>query len=143
MVCGIAARRIIPEPSTWPVMTRTALLSSILLTCSIVHADDLHDKSGHEQEYFHRIDLHMSRQEYEEISNSNRRFVLNNMRSYAENKLEMVGMPELGINMLGATLGLALDGSRLNLYKNKMLALKLKDVRNSDRSLYLEVNLDW
>lgn len=124
-------------------MTRTALLSSILLICSIVHADDLHGKSGHEQEYFHRIDLHISRQEYEEVSKSNRRFVLNNLRSYAENKLEMIGMPELGINLLGATLGLALDGSRVKLYKNNMLALKLKDVRNSDRSLYFEIDLDW
>ena len=85
----------------------------------------------------------MSRQEYEEISRHNRRFVVNNLRSYAETRLEMAGMPESGINLLGATLGLALDGSRLNLYKSKTLALKLKDIKDSNRSLYLEVDLDW
>jgi len=131
------------EPGPGAVMIRTALISSILMTCSIVHADDREVKLGLEQEYFHRIDPHMSHQEYEGISRRNRRYVLNNLRSYSENKLEMIGMPESGVRVLGTALGLALDGSRLNLYKNKVLTLKLKDVKDSGRALYLDVGFDW
>ena len=124
-------------------MIRTALISSLLMACTIVHADDREIKLGLEQEYIHRIDSQLSRQEYEEISNHNRRFVLHKLRSYSENTLEMIGMPESGIHLLGTALGLALNGSRLNLYKSKALALKLNDVSDPDRALYLEVNLDW
>jgi hypothetical protein len=113
------------------------------MTCTIVHADDRGIKLGLEQEYIHRIDSQLSRQEYEEISNRNRRFVLHKLRSYSENKLEMIGMPESGINLIGTALGLALNGSRLNLYKSKVLSLKLNDASDSNRALYLEVDLDW
>jgi len=131
------------EPGPGTIMIRAALISSILMTCSIVHADDREVRLGLEQEYFHRIDPNMSRQEYEGISKRNRRYVLNNLKSYSENTLEMVGMPESGIRVLGTALGLALDGSRLNLYKNKVFSLKLKDVKDSDRALYLDVGFDW
>ena len=124
-------------------MIRTVLISSLLMACTIVHADDREIKLGLEQEYIHRIDSQLSRQEYEEISNRNRRFVLHKLRSYSENTLEMIGMSESGINLIGTALGLALNGSRLNLYKSKALSLKLNDVSDSDRALYLEVDLDW
>jgi len=113
------------------------------MTCSIVHADDREVHLGLEQEYFHHIDPHMSLQEYEGISKRNRRYVLNNLRSYSENTLETLGMPETGIKVLGAALDFALDGSRLNLYKSKVLSLRLKDVKDSDRALYLDVGFDW
>jgi len=85
----------------------------------------------------------MSRQEYEGISRHNRKFVLANLRSYSENTLEMIGVPESGIKVLGTALGLALDGSKLNLYKNKVLSLKLKDVKDRERALYLDVGFHW
>jgi len=124
-------------------MIRTAVISSILITCSIVHADDREVQLGLEQEYFHHIDPHMSHQEYEGISKRNRRYVLDNLSSYSENTLETIGIPESGIKVLGAALDFALDGSRLNLYKSKVLCLRLKDVKDSDRALYLNIGFDW
>jgi len=131
------------EPEPGAVMIRKALIFSILMTCSIVHADDREVQLGLEQEYFHHVDPNMSRQEYEGISKRNRRYVLNNLRSYSENTLETIGMPETGIKVLGAALDFALDGSRLNLYKSKVLCLRLKDVKDSDRALYFDVGFDW
>jgi len=124
-------------------MIRAALITSILMTWSIVHADDRDINLGFEQQYIHSIDPHMSRQEYEGISRHNRKYVRDNLRSYSENTLERIGMPESGIKVVGTALGLALDGSKLNLYKNKVLSLKLKDVKDRDRALYLDVGFDW
>jgi len=124
-------------------MIRAALITSILMTWSIVHADDRDIDLGFEQQYIHSIDPHMSRQEYEGISRHNRKYVRDNLRSYSENTLERIGMPESGIKVVGTALGLALDGSKLNLYKNKVLSLKLKDVKGRDRALYLDVGFDW
>jgi hypothetical protein len=124
-------------------MIRTAVISSILMTCSIVHADDREVQLGLEQEYLHHIDPSMSRQEYEGISKRNRRYVLDNLSSYSENTLVTIGMPASGIKVLGAALDFALDGSRLNLYKSKVVSLTLKDVKESDRALYLDVGFDW
>ena len=75
--------------------------------------------------------------------NRNQKVVLNNLRSYSENALESIGIPEQGINLMGVALGLAFSDSRLNLNKSETLALEIKDARDSDRSLYLGINLDW
>ena len=87
--------------------------------------------------------MSMSLREYDDISNRNLRFLRKNLRSYSENALAVIGMPEQGINLMGAALGLAFNDSRLNLNKSKTLALEIKDVSESDRTLYLGVNLDW
>ena len=73
----------------------------------------------------------------------NQKVVLKNLRSYSENALESIGIPEQGINLMGVALGLAFSDPKLNLNKSKTLALEIKDARDSDRSFYLGVNLDW
>ena len=129
-------------------MIRTAIITSVfaLVTSSIVLAEDREASIlnlGFEDEYFHKTDMNMSPREYEEIYSRNKRFVLNNLRSYSENALELIGIPEQGIHFMGAALGLAFGDQRLTLIKSKMLALEVKNVRDSERTLYLGVNLDW
>jgi hypothetical protein len=124
-----------------------AITSAFLLVASsIVHAEDREYSFLNleaEQQNLHRVDMSMSLREYEDISSRNWRFLRNNLRSYSENALAIIGMPEQGINLMGAAMGLAFNDSRLNLNKSKTLAIEIKDVRDSDRTLYLGVNLDW
>ena len=129
-------------------MIRTMAITSafLLVASSIVHAEDRGYpflNLGAEQQHLHRVDMSMSPREYDDISSRNLRFLRKNLRSYSENVLAIIGMPEQGINLMGAALGLAFNDSRLNLNKSKTLALEIKDVRDSDRTLYLGINLDW
>ena len=129
-------------------MIRTiTIASAILLTAiSIVHAADREialPNLGSEHSYFQGIDMNTSPREYQEIYNRNRRIVSQSLRSYSINALEVTGIPRQGILLMGAAYNLATDGARLDLNKSKTLALELNDVGNSERAMYLRVNLDW
>ena len=129
-------------------MIRIIIVVSVffLATSSIVHAEDS-DSSllglGYKHQYFQRADMNMSAREYEETYSKNRRFVSNNLRSYSIHTLGLVGIPEQGVNLMGAALGMVINGAKLNLNKSKTLALELKDVSDSDRALFFGVKLDW
>jgi len=130
------------------MMRTTTIVSAFLLaTSSLAHAEDwesaLPDLGLKSHEYQHSIDITMSLQEYEGMYSRNQKVVLNNLRSYSENALVSIGISRQSINLMGVALGLAFSDPRLNLNKSKTLALEIKDARDSDRSLYLGVNLDW
>lgn len=130
-------------------MIRTITIASVFLlaTSSIVHAEDT-ASSLPNLRYKHRhlqnTDMNMSIQEYEETYRRNRKFVSKTLRSYSNNALKIIGMPEQGIKLIGSAVGLATKGAKLNLNKSKTLSLKLNDIDDPDRtSLYLGVKLDW
>jgi hypothetical protein len=52
-------------------------------------------------------------------------------------------MPEQGIALVSNAVGLVTQGARLNLNESKSLALELRDVNDSERTLYFGVTLDW
>lgn len=126
--------------------TITMVLAFLITTSSMVHADDGETsllKLEFEHQYLHRTDMNMSHQEYEKIYSHNQGLVLNNLKSYSENALELIGIPGQGINLMGAALGFAFGESRLNLNRSKTLSLEIRDVRDSNRTLYFGVKLDW
>ena len=129
------------------IRTTTIVSAFLLATSSLAHAEDresaLPDLGLKSPEYQHSVDMTMSLQEYEGMYSRNQRVVLKSLRSYSENALESIGIPEQGINLMGVALGLAFSDPRLNLNKSKTLALEIKDAGDSDRSFYLGVNLDW
>ena len=55
----------------------------------------------------------------------------------------MIGIPERGINYMGAAVGVIMNGSRLNLNKSKTLALEVKNVGDSKPTWYFGFSLDW
>jgi hypothetical protein len=130
------------------MMRTTTIVSAFLLaTGSLSQAEDresaLPDLGPKSHEYQHSVDMTMSLHEYEGMYSRNQKVVLKNLRSYSENTLVSIGIPRQGINLMGAALGLAFSDSKLNLNESKTLALEIKDARDSDRSFYLGVNLDW
>ena len=129
-------------------MIRAITIVSVILLAasSIVHAEDGESALlnwGYKQQHFQRADMNMSTREYEETYRRNRSFVGNTLGSYSKHTLGLIGIPEQGVNVMGAALGMVINGARLNLNKSKTLALELKDVSDSDRTLYFGVNLDW
>jgi len=128
------------------IQTMIVVSAFLLATSSIVHAED-RDSSllnwGYEHQHFQRADMNMSPREYEETYSRNRRFVSNTLGSYSKHTLGLIGIPEQGVKVMGAALGMVINGARLNLNKSKTLALELKDVSDSDRTLFFGVNLDW
>ena len=135
-------------------MIRTITVVSVFLltTSSVVYAGDnkpsFRESGGKpdalaiQQPYFHRVDMDVSPQEYEETYRHNRQMVSKTLRSYSKNALSKIGIPEQGGYLVGAALGLAINhGSVLDLNKSKTLALEFKDVDKSDRSLYFKFKL--
>ena len=128
------------------IRTITVVLVFLLATSSIVHAEDRESSllnRGYKHQQFQRADMNMSPREYEETYSRNRRFVSNTLGSYSKHTLGLIGIPEQGVNVMGAALGMVINGARLNLNKSKTLALELKDVSDSDRTLFFGVNLNW
>ncbi len=136
-------------------MIRTIITVSacLLATSSIAHAEDREAaliNLGHapyqwgvKHQYFHRVDMNMSLREYEETYRGNRRLVRNNLVSFSRDTLESIGIPKQGVNLMGAALGVVINGARLDLNKSKTLALEFKDVGNTERSLFFGFKLKW
>jgi hypothetical protein len=117
----------------------------LLATSSIIYAEDREPfllDLGNKIQHMQRADSNVSAQEYKETYRRNRKIFSHTLESYTKNALGSIGIPEQGVNIMGAALGVAINGARLNL-KSKMLRLELKDLGNSDRTIYFGVNLDW
>ena len=129
-------------------MNHTILLLSTLYlaTGSVACAEDRISSFpdfGFKQQHLYSTDTDLSAREYEEIYSRNRSIVLNNLQSYSRNVHELTGMPEQGINLMGAVLGLAVNRTKLNLNKSKTLALEVKDAARSKRAIYFGLKLEW
>ena len=131
------------------IRTITVVSAFLLTTSSIAHAEDRESSlpnlgfKPYQYQHWHGVDMNISLQEYEEIYSHNRRFALKTLRSYTKASLESVGIPEQGYNLMGAAIGLVINGPRLDLNKSKTLALEFDDVDKPERTLYFRVNLDW
>jgi len=122
------------------------LSAMLLVTNSIVQAEDREPfllKLGYKDGYIKRADRNASMREYEETYSRNRKTLSYNLESYSKNALGLIGMPEQGVILMGVALDTAINGARLNLNKSKTLGLGLKDMSNSDRTIYLGINLGW
>lgn len=129
-------------------MIRTTFVVSVLLLAipSIGHAGDRRPASTDpvfQQRLFHSVDRQVSSQEYKELYRHNQKYVRDTLRSYSEQALVSIGIPEKTVNYMGAALGLVTNGAKLDLNESRTLAIELKDVGTQERALYFGVNLDW
>ena len=132
----------------------TLVSAFLLATGSIANAEDsdsslleLGIKASeyeHHNQTFHRVETNLSAREYEQIYSHNQGVVRDTLRSYSNNVLKMIGIPEEGGHVMGAALGLVVNNRLgLDLNKSKTLALELDDVDKAERSLYFRIKLDW
>jgi len=136
-------------------MNRTIIIVLALFLSSnpLVHAEDSIDpflntgldsfQWGFRQPQLQGVDTNVPLDEYEAASRHNRKVVRNSLRTFARDSLELMGIPEQGVNVIGAAVGLATSGAKLDLNRSKTLKLELRDLNDSARTLYFGVNLDW
>jgi hypothetical protein len=128
------------------IRTITIAAAFVLATSSIVHAEDRESSLlnlGYKHQNFQRVDTNMSNRKYEETYSKNRKFVTNTLGSYSKHALKLIGIPEQSINLMGAAVGVAINGTSLNINKRVSLGLKLNDVSDSDRTVHFGVKLKW
>ena len=125
-------------------MTRTAkLMLAVLLAVSpAIHAQDLFLTSlRHEADRYkwRQVDADMSPVTYGEALRHNRRVA----RETLTNTIVSIGVPKMGVSLMGAAVALAVDDLKVPLNKSKTLALKIDDATDEDRSAILQMKLEW
>jgi hypothetical protein len=95
------------------------------------------------QQSLDSIDDNSSLQDDEKTYRRNQRYMRNALTSYSKETLRSMGLSAQTVDLMGATLGLAIHGARLNLNESKTLAIEFKDVITHDPALYFGYKLDW
>ena len=95
------------------------------------------------QQQLRGVDMNAAPHEYESLTRRNQKILKNTVMSYTSNTLKSIGMPEQGIALVSNAVGILTQGVKLNLNESKSLALELRDVNDSERTLYFGVTLDW
>ena len=125
-------------------MTRsTKLMMALLLTMSpAIHAQDSFlmslQQETHEQQW-QQVGGNMSHGQYAEATRHNRRLA----RDRLADTVVSLGVPKMGLNLMGAAVALAVDDLRVPLNQSKTLALKLDDAASEDRSAQIQVKFSW
>ena len=125
-------------------MTRsTKLMIAVLLTVSpTIHAQNIFlDSIRHDaaQRQWQQVGMEMSPGKYGEAIRHNRRLA----RDRLADTIVSLGVPRMGLNLMGAAVALAVDDLKLPLNKSKTLALKIDDATSVERSALIQVKFDW
>jgi hypothetical protein len=102
----------------------------------------LHQRESRGQQ-FQAVEINTTPREYEALTRRNQKILKNMLRSYANNTLKSIGIPEQGISLVGTAAGLVTQGAKLKLNESGSLALEFRDVNDSERKLYFGITLDW
>lgn len=126
----------------------SATLSALALLASAqLHAEEAIFTVGESslaKPHWQTYSTDLSDQEYRRISRHNQRRVRNIVKSYSENTLLSMGVPESGVKFVGIAAGLAANrNATLYLNKNRFLALQFKDVINDNRAMFIGIKMDW
>jgi hypothetical protein len=133
----------------WGVDTMRALffIAAFLLVVSpILHAEDRHPELLNlkfKQQSLYGIDANNSLQEDEKLFRRNQRYLRDALKSYSQQTLSLIGLPDQTAEFMGATIGFVMNGAKLNLNDRKTLAIEFKDVTTHDPALYFGYKLDW
>jgi hypothetical protein len=103
--------------------------------------------SGTDHEFERRpwrtVDANMSPNEYRDTCRENQRLAQDTLMFYSKRTFTSIGVPEAGIEFMGAAVGLAMHDARFHLNKSGTVALELKDVADKDRTVFLGIKMAW
>jgi hypothetical protein len=128
-------------------MTRTLAAAALLCVATTGMAE--HDLSPVGELFqpggsrWQDIDSGMSAEDYQSSSRQNLRLVRKSAKYFILQTSASAGIPEQGVALTGAALGLVLEGAKFNLNESKTMALELDDVTGEDRAISLRFKLDW
>ncbi len=86
----------------------------------------------------------MAGAEYRKAYKHNRKYTQDYVVSYSKNALKSIGIPKAGIKYIGGAAGFAATRDiKLRFGNNKMFALELQNVTESDASLFFGIKKEW
>jgi hypothetical protein len=129
-------------------MRRTLLVIPLVL---LTVESPLHAQDGQptfldlefKQQTLSSIDYNSSPQDIEKIYRRNQRYLHDAFTSCSKEALRSIGLSDETADLMGATLGLATRGAKLNLNESKTLVVEFKDVVTHDPALYFGYKLHW
>ena len=129
-------------------MTRPLIfLPVFLLTVnSALYAEDLQSHLldlKFKQQTLYGIDVNNSLQENEKVYRRNQRYLRNAIKSYSQQTLSFIGLPDQAAKFMGATIGFVTNGAKLDLNDSKTLTIELKDMVTHEPALYFGYDLNW
>jgi hypothetical protein len=123
------------------------VIAAFLLAVSpILHAEDQYAdllNLEFKQQTLHGIDANESLQDDEKLFRHNRHYLSDMLKSYSQQTLSFIGLPDQTAKFMGATIGFVTRGAKLDLNDSKTLAIEFKDVVTHDPALYFGYKLDW
>ena len=129
---------------------RPLILAVMLCFCPALAARDAVpllpdlDSSYGEPDAYLKTRPNMSRLEYDQAIQHNKRLLLHAAGDYLKQTLASLGMPKTAREMTGTALGLFLErGAKLHLNGNKTMSVQLDNLDGSDRSIYYKFNYSW
>jgi hypothetical protein len=129
-------------------MSRTSggVLALLLVASNMAFAEDRGTQLvniGMDRDQWQPINPQMTPEEYRELSRNNLRLARGALTSYTQERLTSLRVPEMGINLLGAAVGLAASTSRFHVNKSKTMAVEFENLAEDKRALVFRVKLDW
>lgn len=119
------------------------MLAVVLATSQAVSAQDadmyIRGPLEVEQRQWRNYDLNMSPKQYETAFRQNRRFA----RDRVKDTLLSLGIPDTGVNVVGAAIALTVSKAKIPLNKSDTLGIELKDLIDEDRRFLLRYKVDW
>ncbi|MDJ0890197.1 MAG: hypothetical protein QNK18_03215 [Gammaproteobacteria bacterium] len=91
------------------------------------------------QQQWRSVDAGMSAGSYKNVMNHNRRLAADTLSE----TIQSLGVPKVGIAIMGAATALAVSDVKVPLNRSKTLGLRIDDAAEEDRSALIEVKLKW
>ncbi|MDJ0871825.1 MAG: hypothetical protein QNJ87_08645 [Gammaproteobacteria bacterium] len=91
------------------------------------------------QQQWRSVDAEMSAGSYKNVMNHNRRLAADTLSE----TIQSLGVPKVGIAIMGAATALAVSDVKVPLNRSKTLGLRIDDAAEEDRSALIEVKLKW
>jgi hypothetical protein len=102
------------------------------------------ERPGDIEKQWRMFDAEMSPTEYRDAVRENQKLARRLVKSYSNETLTAVGVPDAGVTALGVAAGLAIDGDATwHLNESRTMAFSLDDVVSDDRALMFTIKKHW
>ena len=133
----------------WGIDTMRALffiLAILFAVSPVLRAENRHPhllNLEFKQQALYGIDANNSLKEDENLFRRNQHYLRDTLKSYSQQTLSLVGLPDQTAKFMGATIGFVTQGAKLDLNDSKTLSIEFKHVATHDPALYFGYDLNW
>jgi hypothetical protein len=129
-------------------MSRTSgwVLALLLAVSNMAYAEDRDMRLvniGTDRDQWQPVNLQMTPEDYSAISRNNLRLARRALTSYSQERLTSLRVPEMGMNLLGAAVGLATSSTSFHINKSKTMAVEFENLAEEKRALMFKLKFDW